>query len=49
MMSWSVYIWVETCWKPIAGPPERISPFTPVYSPFDMRGPETDLFSASTV
>jgi hypothetical protein len=29
----STYIWAETCWNPIAGPPARISIRTPVSAP----------------
>jgi len=47
LSSW--YICADTVWKPIAGPPARISRFTPVYSPSDISGPVTALVLASIV
>ena len=45
----SVYICADTCWKPIAGPPARISMSTPVSWPWLTSGPVTRLRAASTV
>ena len=45
----SAYIWAETCSKPMAGPPARISIRTPVSAPCATSGPVTRLRSASTV
>lgn len=48
VMVLSRYICAETCPKPIAGPPARISSRTPVSIPRDTSGPTTRLRSAST-
>jgi hypothetical protein len=45
----SAYICGETCWKPIAGPPARISMCTPVSTPCATSGPVTRLRAASIV
>jgi hypothetical protein len=45
----SAYIWADTGWKPMAGPPARISSFTPVSTPWETSGPVTRLRFASTV
>src|ERR1700712_2489420 len=43
----SAYSWLVTVWKPMAGPPERISRLTPVGAPLAYNGPETDFLLAS--
>jgi hypothetical protein len=49
VMSSSAYICAVTDWKPMAGPPARISSSTPVLSPSaSISVPVTTLFSAST-
>ena len=46
----SRYIWAVTVWKPMAGPPERTSSFTPVSLPLlSTSVPLTDFLSALTV
>ena len=42
--SW--YICEVTLWNPMAGPPERISTFTPVSTPDAISGPDTSFLSA---
>src|SRR5215467_3980447 len=44
----SRYIWAETCWNPIAGPPERTSSRTPVSRPDATSSAETRFCDRST-
>src|SRR5215472_6226746 len=48
MTDGSRYIWAETCWKPIAGPPERTSRRTPVSRPDATSSADTRFCDAST-
>ena len=43
----SAYICALTCWKPIAGPPVRISTLTPVSWPDATSGPDTRFLPLS--